>query len=206
MAAADHPGDARATSGALPLCAGPGQAAVAMGFPGRHAATILWVVASIGFTVYVANFNSYDKTYGSLGGVIILLTWLYLSALMVLFGAVINAQGLVSSGNPVPGRRGPDALARRSRPGPPCARPLPCPPASAQSSSPSLVVWWRSAARGNWHTSCSVPAASGSLARVAGWSIGVGVFEMAGVTSRSEPSRNQEGADLAARPCLSFLQ
>ena len=54
--------------------------------PGAMAATILWVVASIGFTVYVANFNSYDKTYGSLGGVIILLTWLYLS------GAVINAQ------------------------------------------------------------------------------------------------------------------
>ena len=60
--------------------------------PGAGAATILWVVASIGFTVYVANFNSYDKTYGSLGGVIILLTWLYLSALMVLFGAVLNAQ------------------------------------------------------------------------------------------------------------------
>ena len=52
----------------------------------------LWIVASIGFTVYVANFNSYDKTYGSLGGVVILLTWLYLSALMVLLGAVINAQ------------------------------------------------------------------------------------------------------------------
>ena len=60
--------------------------------PGAIAATILWVVASIGFTVYVTNFNSYDKTYGSLGGVIILLTWLYLSVLMVLFGAVINAQ------------------------------------------------------------------------------------------------------------------
>ena len=60
--------------------------------PGAIGATILWVVASIGFTVYVANFNSYDKTYGSLGGVIILLTWLYLSALAVLFGAVINAQ------------------------------------------------------------------------------------------------------------------
>jgi membrane protein len=59
---------------------------------GAITATILWVVASIGFTVYVANFNSYDKTYGSLGGVIILLTWLYLSALTVLFGAVINAQ------------------------------------------------------------------------------------------------------------------
>ena len=59
---------------------------------GAIGATILWVVASIGFTVYVANFNSYDKTYGSLGGVIILLTWLYLSALAVLFGAVINEQ------------------------------------------------------------------------------------------------------------------
>jgi membrane protein len=60
--------------------------------PGVIAATVLWIVASIGFTVYVANFNSYDKTYGSLGGVVILLTWLYLSALTVLLGAVINAQ------------------------------------------------------------------------------------------------------------------
>ena len=55
-------------------------------------ATFLWLVASVGFTVYVTNFNSYDKTYGSLGGVIILLTWLYMSSLVVLLGAVINAQ------------------------------------------------------------------------------------------------------------------
>jgi len=60
--------------------------------PGAIAATVFWIVASVAFTVYVANFNSYDKTYGSLGGVVILLTWLYLSALMVLLGAVINAQ------------------------------------------------------------------------------------------------------------------
>jgi membrane protein len=60
--------------------------------PGAITATILWIVASIGFTVYVANFNSYDKTYGSLGGVVILLTWLYLSAIIVLLGAAINAQ------------------------------------------------------------------------------------------------------------------
>ena len=60
--------------------------------PGAIAATVLWIVASIGFTFYVTNFNSYNKTYGSLGGVVILLTWLYLSALMVLLGAVINAQ------------------------------------------------------------------------------------------------------------------
>jgi membrane protein len=60
--------------------------------PGAITATILWIVASIGFTVYVANFNSYDKTYGSLGGVVILLTWLYLSTIIVLLGAAINAQ------------------------------------------------------------------------------------------------------------------
>lgn len=60
--------------------------------PGAIGAAILWVLASLAFTVYVANFNSYDKTYGSLGAVIILLTWLYISAFVVLFGAVINAQ------------------------------------------------------------------------------------------------------------------
>ena len=60
--------------------------------PGAIAATILWIVVSIAFTAYVANFNSYDKTYGSLGGIVIILTWLYLSSFAVLFGAVINAQ------------------------------------------------------------------------------------------------------------------
>jgi membrane protein len=60
--------------------------------PGAIAATALWLIASLAFTVYVANFNSYDKTYGSLGGVVILLTWLYLSAFVVLLGAAINAQ------------------------------------------------------------------------------------------------------------------
>jgi membrane protein len=60
--------------------------------PGAITATTLWIIASLGFTIYVANFNSYDATYGSLGGVIVLLTWLYLSAFVVLLGAVINAQ------------------------------------------------------------------------------------------------------------------
>jgi membrane protein len=60
--------------------------------PGAITATILWILASVAFTIYVANFNSYDKTYGSLGGAIILLTWLYLSSFVVLLGGVINAQ------------------------------------------------------------------------------------------------------------------
>ena len=60
--------------------------------PGAGAAVTLWISASIGFTIYVTHFNSYNKTYGSLGGVIILLTWLYISSFVVLFGAAINAQ------------------------------------------------------------------------------------------------------------------
>jgi len=60
--------------------------------PGAIVATVLWLAGSVGFSVYVSHFNSYDKTYGSLGGVVVLLTWLYLSAFVALLGAVINAQ------------------------------------------------------------------------------------------------------------------
>jgi membrane protein len=60
--------------------------------PGAIAATLLWVLGSLVFSLYVSHFNSYDKTYGSLGGVVVMLTWLYLSAFVALFGAVINAQ------------------------------------------------------------------------------------------------------------------
>lgn len=58
---------------------------------GSAIAVLLWVVASIGFQVYVANFASYNETYGSLGAIIIMLLWLWLSALVVLVGAEINS-------------------------------------------------------------------------------------------------------------------
>jgi membrane protein len=60
--------------------------------PGAIVATLLWLLGSVGFSLYVSHFNSYDKTYGSLGGVVVMLTWLYLSAFVALLGAVINAQ------------------------------------------------------------------------------------------------------------------
>jgi membrane protein len=60
--------------------------------PGAIVATLLWLLGSVAFSVYVSHFNSYDKTYGSLGGVVVMLTWLYLSAFVALLGAVINAQ------------------------------------------------------------------------------------------------------------------
>lgn len=58
---------------------------------GSVIATILWIVASIGFSFYVSKFASYNETYGSLGGVVIMLMWLYISAYIVILGAIINA-------------------------------------------------------------------------------------------------------------------
>ncbi|NBC14220.1 MAG: YihY family inner membrane protein [Gammaproteobacteria bacterium] len=59
---------------------------------GSLVAGVLWLAASGFFSFYVANFGSYDATYGSLGAVIVLLLWLYLSAAAVIFGAAINAE------------------------------------------------------------------------------------------------------------------
>ena len=105
--------------------------------PGTVIAVVLWLGASAGFSLYVATFASYNKTWGSLAAVIVLLTWLWLSAVAVLFGAEVNSEtersrelraGLpaehhlvapTSSGAPVartvpvPGRDSRDASGRR---------------------------------------------------------------------------------------------
>jgi membrane protein len=60
--------------------------------PGAVAAVVIWLVASAAFAFYVANFGSYNKTYGTLGGVIVFLTWLWISNIAVLLGAELNAE------------------------------------------------------------------------------------------------------------------
>ncbi len=59
---------------------------------GAVVATVLWIIGSLAFSFYVRNFGSYDQTYGALGGVIVLLLWLFLSSFIVLLGAEINAE------------------------------------------------------------------------------------------------------------------
>jgi len=59
--------------------------------PGSLIATVLWILASSAFSFYLDEFARYDETYGSVGGIIILLMWLYISAYVVLIGAEINA-------------------------------------------------------------------------------------------------------------------
>jgi membrane protein len=60
--------------------------------PGGMLAVIIWIVASAAFAFYVANFGSYNKTYGAVGGVIIFLVWLWISNIAVLLGAEFNAE------------------------------------------------------------------------------------------------------------------
>jgi membrane protein len=60
--------------------------------PGGVIAVVTWLIASAAFAFYVANFSNYNKTYGTLGGVIAFLVWLWISNLAVLFGAELNAE------------------------------------------------------------------------------------------------------------------
>ena len=61
--------------------------------PGALFATVGWTIGSVGFSYYVNNFGNYSNTYGSLGGIIILMLWFYMLAFVIILGGEINAMG-----------------------------------------------------------------------------------------------------------------
>jgi membrane protein len=100
---------------------------------GSIVVTLVWALVSLGFSFYVDNFGSYDKTYGAIAGVIVLMLWLYLTCYLVLLGAEINSEAEhqtardTTEGEPRPmGQR--DAEVADS---------LPDPPAPTKESHPS---------------------------------------------------------------------
>jgi membrane protein len=60
--------------------------------PGAAIATVVWIVASIGFSIYVSNFGSYGETYGAIGAVIVLMLWLAITAFAIILGAEIDSE------------------------------------------------------------------------------------------------------------------
>jgi membrane protein len=60
--------------------------------PGSVLALVLWLVASLGLTMYVATFSSYNETYGSIGAVLVFLVWLWLTNIAILLGAELDAE------------------------------------------------------------------------------------------------------------------
>ena len=60
--------------------------------PGALVAIVVWALASVGFAFYVSNFSSYDKTYGTLAGLVVLLLWFWITNLAILFGHQMNAE------------------------------------------------------------------------------------------------------------------
>ena len=60
--------------------------------PGALVAMVVWIVASAGFAFYVANFGSYNKTYGALASVVVVLIWFWITNLAILFGHELNAE------------------------------------------------------------------------------------------------------------------
>lgn len=73
---------------------GPNRGAQRMAWitPGSIFVVITWLIASMGFSAYLSNFGSYNEVYGSIGAVVAMMMWLYISAYLVLFGAVINVE------------------------------------------------------------------------------------------------------------------
>jgi membrane protein len=60
--------------------------------PGSISAIIVWILSSLGFSYYVSNFGSYNKIYGSIGTIIVLMTWMYLLGFVILVGGEMNSE------------------------------------------------------------------------------------------------------------------
>lgn len=99
--------------------------------PGSVIGTLVWFLASWGFSVYVAHFDSYNVTYGSIGGVIVLMTWFYITGFILLMGGEMNA--LIEASASTGKQRG--ARVPGETPPPPDERPSAMPAGAVDTAS-----------------------------------------------------------------------
>jgi membrane protein len=120
--------------------------------PGAVVATVLWLAASLAFKFYVGNFANYNETYGSLGGIIVLMLWFYISGIAILAGAEMNAEIEHASphgkdaGEKVPGEKkklgARAARAFEAKPKAPAARPAAVVRPQPFEPQPAGVSWF----------------------------------------------------------------
>lgn len=106
--------------------------------PGAVLGTALWIAGTVGFSLYARYFGSYTETYGALGGVVILLTWLWVSAYAMLMGAELNSEIERQDSGAAGGAHSSvfDQAAPASTP-PKASAPMPAAPAPAQAAQPA---------------------------------------------------------------------
>jgi membrane protein len=98
--------------------------------PGSLLGTLLWLLLTWAFSFYAESFATYDKTYGAIGGVIVLMTWLYISGLVFILGGELNAiVEHASAEGKAPGARAPGEA-----PAPPLERPSIAAPGAAKTA------------------------------------------------------------------------
>lgn len=131
--------------------------------PGAVAATVAWLTASAGFSIYVANFGSYNETYGALGGAIVAMLWLFITAAAILIGAEINCEAERATG--VDTTTGPPRPKVNEVPTPPT--PLPTQPRAAKPTTPTAGAGQGTADGGSWGA-VTLTAAGRVLAAVGG--------------------------------------
>jgi membrane protein len=111
--------------------------------PGSIVGTLLWLLMTWGFSVYAENFGSYDKTYGAIGGMIVLMTWFYISGFVFILGGEVNA--LLEHASAEGKAKG--ARAAGEAPPPEIERPSIAAPGAAKSAESAARtqrrVWWR---------------------------------------------------------------
>jgi membrane protein len=73
--------------------------------PGAIVGTILWILISLAVNIYISNFANYNKTYGTIGAVIALMFWLYVSSIAILIGAELNSELLKVEGKKLQGQQ-----------------------------------------------------------------------------------------------------
>ena len=68
-------------------------------FPGAVVCTVGWLIVSLIFSFYINNFSNYSKIYGSLGAIIILITWLYITSIILILGGEVNSVMVIRKNN-----------------------------------------------------------------------------------------------------------